>query len=59
MSYLGTDYYDCNKNDELMLDPRLAEYVKKRQYYKEHDLETKFLQKNAKKLAKNLTRFSQ
>jgi|SaaInlStandDraft_4_1057021.scaffolds.fasta_scaffold04430_5 hypothetical protein len=45
MSYLGTDYYDCNKNDELMLDPRLAEYVKKRQYYKEHDLETKFLQK--------------
>lgn len=45
MSYLDSNYYDCNKNDDIGLEPRLFEYVKKRQFFKENGIDTSLLEK--------------
>lgn len=45
MSYLDSDYYDCNKSDDLMMEPRLMEYIKKKKFYKENGIEIDFLDK--------------
>jgi hypothetical protein len=45
MSYAGSDYYDCNQNDELMIEPRLTEYIKKKKFYKENRIDSEFLDK--------------
>ena len=39
------DYYDCTKVDEIMLEPRLMEYLKKKKYFKENDIDGEFLTK--------------
>lgn len=43
MSYEGSDYYDCTKNDELMMEPRLVEYINKRKYYKANGIQSDVL----------------
>lgn len=43
MSYEGTDYYDCTKNDEMMMEPRLIEYMNKKKYYKENGIQSDVL----------------
>lgn len=43
MSYEGSDYYDCTKNDEMMMEPRLLEYIKKKKYYKENGIQSEVL----------------
>lgn len=45
MSYLNSNYYDCNMNDDLGLEPRLLEYIKKKKFFKENNIEVDFLDK--------------
>lgn len=45
MSYLDSNYYDCNKDDEIGLEPRLLEYIKKKKFFKENRIEVEFLDK--------------
>lgn len=45
MNDFNSNYYDCNKDDELMIDPRLMEYMKKKKFYEENNIESKFLDK--------------
>lgn len=45
MSYLDSNYYDCNKNDEMGLEPRLLEYIKKRKFFKENNINNDYLDK--------------
>lgn len=44
MSYVNS-YYDCTKEDDMMLEPRLMEYIKKKKFYKENGIEIEFLDK--------------
>lgn len=32
----NTEYFDCSKNDHIMMEPRLVEYLKKLKYYKDN-----------------------
>lgn len=45
MSYEGSDYYDCNQDDSLMMEPRLLEYIKKKKFYKENNIHSEVLDK--------------
>ena len=45
MSYLDSNYYDCNMNDDLGLEPRLLEYIKKKKFFKQNNIEIEFLDK--------------
>lgn len=45
MSFMNSNYYDCNENDELGLEPRLMEYIKKKQFFKKNNIEIEFLDK--------------
>lgn len=45
MSYLDSNYYDCNKNDNLGLEPRLMEYMKKKQFFRENNIDPSLLEK--------------
>ncbi len=45
MSYLDSDFYDCNKNDDIGLEPRLMEYIKKLQFFKENGIDTSLLKR--------------
>ena len=38
------DYYDCTKDDEISLEPRLGEYLKKKKYFKENGIESDTLE---------------
>lgn len=46
MSFDGSDYYDCNKNDSISLEPRLSEYINKKKYYKQNSIESNTLEKD-------------
>ena len=35
-----TDYYDCTKDDEILLEPRLSEYLKKKKYFRDNGIES-------------------
>jgi hypothetical protein len=56
MSYEGSDYYDCTKNDELMMEPRLLEYIKRKQFYKENGIESEVLDRQYAITKTDLTR---
>lgn len=45
MSHLGSNYYDCNMDDEIGLEPRLLEYIRKKKFFKENNIEIDFLDK--------------
>jgi hypothetical protein len=45
MSFDGSDYYDYNKDDNLMIEPRLMEYIKKKNFYKENNIHSDVLDK--------------
>ena len=45
MSYEDSDFYDCSKDDDIMLDPRLSEYLKKKRYFRDNGIEMHQLEK--------------
>jgi len=45
MSHLDSVFYDYEKDDEIGLEPRLLEYLKKKKYYQENDIEANNLEK--------------
>ena len=43
--YNRCDYYDCTKDDDVTLEPRLNEYLKKKKYFQENDIQSEHLEK--------------
>ena len=39
------NFYDYSHNDEIMLEPRLIEYIRKKKYYQENEIEIQYLEK--------------
>lgn len=45
MSHLDSDFYDYEKDDEIGLEPRLTEYLKKKKFYQKNGIEADDLEK--------------
>lgn len=44
-SYQNSDFYDCETNDTILLEPRLVEYIKKKKYFQENEIYNETLDK--------------
>ena len=46
MFNLSGNYYDCSKDDDIAMEPRLLEYIQKKKYYTENDIATESLDRD-------------
>jgi hypothetical protein len=44
--YNDNELYDCEKSDEILLEPRLIEYIKKKKYFQENGIDVHNLERD-------------
>jgi hypothetical protein len=46
MFNLGSNMFDCSKDDDITIEPRLLEYIRKKKYYSDNNINTESLDRD-------------